>query len=196
MLSVLVRGGKVLDDKEIIQHYWDRDERAISETADKYGVFCFSIADSILNNREDANECVNDTYLKTWNTIPPQRPRIFPAFIGRIVRNLSFNRYMMNKALKRGGGQIETVLDELEESIPDNLSDIESDADSLKETIESFVSTLSERNRKIFVRRYWLTEDVRYIAEKMNMSENSVSAVLKRIRKKLQKYLNERGFDV
>ncbi len=185
-----------MDDKIIIQHYWERDERAIDETAEKYGGFCSAIAEGILNNREDAAECVNDTYLKTWNSIPPQKPKVFPAFIGKIVRNLSFNRYMMNKALKRGGGQIELVLDELEESIPDNSSDIESNEAELKEAIESFVSTLSERNRKIFIRRYWLTEDVRYIAQKMNMSENSVSAVLKRIRKKLQKYLTERGFDV
>ena len=78
-----------MDDKTIIQHYWERDEHAISETAEKYGAFCFSIAENILHNREDSNECVNETYLKTWNSIPPHKPKVFPAFIGRIVRNLS-----------------------------------------------------------------------------------------------------------
>lgn len=185
-----------MDDKTIIQHYWDREERAISETADKYGVFCYSIAEDILNNREDANECVNDTYLKMWNAIPPKWPKVFPAFIGRIVRNLSYNRYVMTKTLKRGGGQIEIVLDELEECIPDNSLNIETDVNELKEAIEAFIDTLSERNRKIFVRRYWLTENVGYIAKKMNMSENSVSAALKRMRKKLQVYLAERGFNI
>jgi RNA polymerase sigma-70 factor (ECF subfamily) len=185
-----------LDDKTIIQHYWERDERAISETAEKYGAFCFSIAENILHDREDSNECVNETYLKTWNSIPPHKPKVFPAFIGRIVRNLSYNRYNMSNALKRGGGQTEIVLSELEEAIPDNSIDVETDMNELKEAIESFLDTLSERNRKIFVRRYWLTESIGYIAVKMNMSENSVSAVLKRIRRKMRKYLIERGFDV
>ena len=102
----------------------------------------------------------------------------------------------MTKTLKRGGGQIEIVLDELEECIPDNSLDIETDVNELKEAIEAFIDTLSERNRKIFVRRYWLTENVGYIAKKMNMSENSVSAALKRMRKKLQVYLAERGFNI
>ena len=108
-----------MDDKIIIQHYWDRNEIALTETADKYGSFCRSIAENILHNREDAKECVNDTYLKTWNSLPPNRPRIFPAFLGRIVRNLAFDRYDQMTASKRGGGQIDVVLDELEECIPD-----------------------------------------------------------------------------
>ena len=185
-----------MDDKIIIQHYWDRDERAISETDEKYGSFCFSIAENILGNKEDSGECVNDTYLKTWNTIPPQRPKIFPAFIGKIVRNLSYDRYARNKTAKRGGGQINAVFDELEECIADRAADVECDENELKEAIDSFVQMLSVRNRKIFVRRYWYTESVKSIAEKMNMTENSVSAVLKRIRIKLQKYLAKRGFDV
>ena len=191
-----MKGGKTLDDKIIIQHYWDRDERAISETDEKYGSFCFSIAENILGNKEDSGECVNDTYLKTWNTIPPQRPKIFPAFIGKIVRNLSYDRYARNKTAKREGGQINAVFDELEECIADRAADVECDENELKEAIDSFVQMLSVRNRKIFVRRYWYTESIKSIAEKMNMTENSVSAVLKRIRIKLQKYLAKRGFDV
>ncbi len=184
-----------MDDKIIIAHYWERNECAISETSEKYGLFCKSIAENILNNKEDARECVNDTYLKLWNSIPPNRPGNFPAFIGKIVRNLAFDRYVRNKALKRGGGQISIVLDELEECIPDKSADAECDENELKEVIEAFVKSLSYRNRKIFVRRYWYTQSVREISEKMNMSENSVSAVLMRIRKKLHKYLVERGFE-
>jgi len=191
-----MRGGKILDDKVIIQHYWDREERAINETDEKYGSFCLRIAENILGNQEDSKECVNDTYLKTWNTIPPNRPKIFPAFIGKIVRNLSYDRYAYNRMAKRGGGQINEVFDELSECIPDRSADITCDENELKDAIDSFTDTLSKRNKIIFVRRYWFTESVKDIALKMNMSENSVSAVLKRIRKKLQNYLTERGFDV
>ena len=183
-----------MDDKTIIQHYWDRDERAVTETDEKYGAYCCSIAENILNNREDAKECVNDTYLKTWNAIPTQWPKVFPAFIGKIVRNLAFNRYSMSRAEKRGGGQIHIVLDELEECIPDRSAAIEHDADELTEEINSFLDSLSEKNRKIFMLRYWGTENVGDIARIMKMSENSVSAVLSRLRRKLHKHLDERGF--
>lgn len=189
-----MKGGKTLDDKIIIQHYWDRDERAIRETDEKYGSFCCSIAENILGNREDAGECVNDTYLKTWNAIPPQWPEVFPAFIGKIVRNTAFNRYKSLRTERRGGGLVPVVLDELDECIPDRNAEVECSTNELREAMNSFVGSLSERNRKIFLQRYWCTESVRDIAEKMNMTENSVSAVLKRTRKKLHKYLAERGF--
>ncbi|MBE6853675.1 MAG: sigma-70 family RNA polymerase sigma factor [Ruminococcus sp.] len=184
-----------MDDKTIIQHYWDRDERAITETDEKYGSYCCYIANNILSNREDSQECVNDTYLKTWNAIPPQRPRVLPAFLGRIVRNLALNMYEKNNAAKRGGGQAALVLHELEECIPDKAINIENDENELSEVIDSFLDLLSSRNRKIFVLRYWYTESVRSISERMKMSENSVSATLKRLRKKLRKHLAERGIE-
>ena len=114
-----------MDDKTIIQHYWDRDETALTETDEKYGRFCSSIADNILKNREDTKECLNDTYLKTWNTIPTQRPEIFAAFLGKIVRNLAVDRYRMSGSEKRGGGQTEAVLEELDECLPDRSAEIE-----------------------------------------------------------------------
>lgn len=191
-----MRGGKSVDDKTIIQHYWDRDECAIAETDEKYGSYCRSIANNILSDREDTQECVNDTYLKTWNTIPPQWPRVLPAFLGRIVRNLAINMYERNNAIKRGGGQPVLALHELEECIPDRAMDIECDENELGEIIDSFLGLLSSKNRKIFVMRYWYTESVRNISECMKMSENSVSAVLKRLRKKLRKYLAEKGFEL
>lgn len=183
-----------MDDKTIIQHYWDRNECAISETDEKYGAFCCSIAENILENKEDAKECVNDTYLKTWNSLPPHWPKIFPAFIGRIVRNLAFNRYNSERTLKRGGGQISIALDELDECIPDKCSDFVCDKSELSEVIDSFLDTLSKKNRQIFVLRYWYTENISYISRIMNMTENNVSVVLNRLRKKLHKYLSERGF--
>lgn len=183
-----------MDDKTIIQHYWDRDERAISETDEKYGNFCSSIAENILESREDARECVNDTYLKTWNALPPQWPEILPAFLGKIVRNLALNRYESDRRQKRGGGQIPLVLDELADCLSDNSENFECSQNELSEAIDSFLDTLSARNREIFVMRYWYTESVSYISQTMKMSENSVFAVLNRTRKKLQKYLDERGF--
>ena len=185
----------MVDDNTIIQHYWDRDECAVSETADKYGSFCTSIAENILENREDAKECVNDTYLKTWNTIPPQRPRVLPAFIGRIVRNLAFDRYSSRNAARRGGGQTGILLDELEECIPDRTADVECDEKELARVINEFAGTLSERNRNIFVLRYWYSESVKDIALSQKMTENSVSAVLNRVRRRLRRYLTERGFE-
>lgn len=188
-----MKGGNSMDDKTIIQHYWDREERALSETAEKYGRFCSSIADNILKNREDTKECVNDTYLKTWNTIPPQRPEIFPAFLGRIVRNLAFDRYRMSGSEKRGGGQTETVLEELDECVPDKSAEIECEVSELSIALDEFLETLPEKKRKILVLRYWYTESVQDIAVELHMSESNVSATLNRLRKKLRSYLTERG---
>ena len=182
-----------MDDKVIIQHYWDRDERAISETDIKYGTFCSRIAENILENKEDAKECVNDTYLKTWNALPPEWPDILPAFIGRIVRNLAFNSYNSRKTAKRGGGQTDVALEELEECIADKAADLSVEESVLTEIIDSFLGTLSRKNRQIFVMRYWYTESIGYISSVMNMTENSVSVSLNRMRKKLLIYLEERG---
>ena len=102
-----------MEDQKIVQLYWDRNEKAILETSAKYGVYCTSIAKNILGDVEDAKECVNDTYLSAWNSIPPHKPRMLSAFLGKIVRNLSLNRYRHNAAAKRGGGQLPLVLEEL-----------------------------------------------------------------------------------
>ena len=188
-----MKGGNSMDDRTIIQHYWDREERALSETAEKYGRFCSSIADNILKNREDTKECVNDTYLKTWNTIPPQRPEIFPAFLGKIVRNLAVDRYRMSGSERRGGGQTETVLEELDECLPDRSAEIECEVSELSIALDEFLETLPEKKRKILVLRYWYTESVQDIAVELHMSESNVSATLNRLRKKLRSYLTERG---
>ena len=115
-----------MDDNTIVQLYWNRDEKALSVTAEKYGSYCLSIAKNILGNYEDAEECVNDTYLNTWKSIPSNRPQMLSTYLGKITRNLSFNRYKKNKADKRGAGQVAVVLDELSELIADSNSSEES----------------------------------------------------------------------
>lgn len=188
-----MKGGKILDDRTIIQHYWDRDECAITETDEKYGSYCHKIAENILENSEDAKECVNDTYLKTWNSVPPEWPKIFPAFIGKIVRNTAFNYYTRIHAQKRGGSMTEVVLEELDECIPDKNAEFIQDDSELTGIINTFLESLSERNREIFVLRYWYNEKISYIAATMKMSENSVFSVLNRMRRKLRKILEEKG---
>lgn len=186
-----------MDDKSIVQLYWDRDEQAISATSEKYGNYCTTIARNILGNNEDADECVNDTYLHVWNSIPPHRPQILSAFLGKITRNLSLNRYKMNTADKRGGGEIPAVLDELAE-IVSGKENVESEIDrkELSRTINEFLGTLSNDKRNIFVCRYWFSESVIEIAKRHHMTENNVSVQLNRVRRKLHDYLLERGFEL
>lgn len=186
-----------MEDNDIIQLFFDRDEQALAETSAKYGNYCSSIARNILKNLEDAEECVNDTYLKVWNVIPPTRPTIFKAFIGRITRNISFNLYKKTNADKRGNGQIALILDELAECVsngPDPYQKIEKD--ELLKNINSFLEKLPQDKRIMFVRRYWYSDSVTDIAKRCGVSENSVSVSLNRLRKRLHNYLIERGFEL
>ena len=145
-----------MEDREIVNLYWERNSNAIKETASKYGGYCKAIAKNILGNNEDAEECVNDTYLNTWNSIPPNRPNVLSTYLGKITRNLSFDRFRQRHADKRGGGEIELVLDELGECV--------SGADSVEQKVEkkelirainSFLDTLSQEKCNIFLCRYW-----------------------------------------
>ena len=186
-----------MDDKEIIKMYWDRDQRAISETSVKYGPYCTAIAVNILNDLRDAEECVNDTYINTWETIPPNKPVILSAFLGKIVRNLPFNKYKHEHRQKRGGFEIEIILDELCEIVSDT-EDVEDSVigNELSEAVNRFVSKLPSEKQYIFVRRYWYSDSLKTIAGKCSRTENSVSVELNRIRGKLKTYLNERGYDI
>ena len=186
-----------MEDTRIVQLYWDRDQKAITETATKYGNYCTSIAKNILGNKEDAEECVNDTYMNVWNSMPPHRPNMLSVFLGKITRNLSFNRYKHNNADKRGGSEISAVLDELSECVSgkDNVEQ-EIEYKELIKAIDSFLDTLSSEKRSIFVCRYWYTDSIAEIARQFNMRENTVSMTLNRIRLKLQKYLMERGYEL
>lgn len=184
-----------MNDKDIIQLYLDRDQRALSATAKKYGKYCTSIAKNILGNNEDAEECVNDTYLNTWNSIPPNRPTILSAFLGKITRNLAFNKYKHNHVKKRGNGEIAVALDELSECVS-GLDDVEQEIDrrELVETINSFLDTLAPEKRNIFICRYWYSDSISSIAKRYEMTEGNVSTTLNRLRLKLKEYLSERGF--
>ena len=182
-------------DSQIVQLYWDRDERAIPETAAAYGGYCFTIAHNILDSTQDAEECVNDTWLRAWNAIPPHRPSVLSAFLGRITRNLALQLFRRDHARKRGGGEIDLVFEELSECVSGSESAEQlADALALKEAIRDFLSALPVRKRKIFVLRYWYAESVAQIARRMRMSENSVSVTLHRLRAALRAHLEERGF--
>ena len=183
------------NDAQIIDLYWNRDAQAISASMDRYGAYCFSIADGILNNAQDAEECVNDTWLKAWNAIPPTRPTVLKIFFAKITRHLSFDKYKAGKALKRGGGNIQLVLDELAECIADE-SDVEGQADAkeLGKVINQFVASLPEREQNLFVRRYFFSEPIKAIADRYDLRENSVHVTLSRIRKRLRSHLSKEGY--
>lgn len=186
-----------MDDNSIIQLYWDRNDQAISITSEKYGHYCKSIAKNILNNDEDAKECVNDTYLNAWNSMPTHWPEQLSTFLGKITRNLSFNKYKHNRAEKRGGGEITLVLDELTDCVSD-IDDVEQiiDRQELEKAINFFVRNLSTEKRNIFVRRYWYADSVSKIAADYGMLQGTVSKTLERTRRQLKSYLTERGFEL
>lgn len=184
-----------MDDGNIIELFWQRDETAIAEVDEKYGSYCRTIADNILHSHEDAEECVSDTWLRAWQSIPPQRPMRLRLFLAKITRNLAFDRYRQRTAEKRGGGAMEAVLDELAECVADK-SDVETEVDgrALRTCISTFLRSLPYRERSLFLRRYFYAEQVNDIAADNDMSANHVSVILRRTRKKLQQYLAKEGF--
>lgn len=184
-----------MDDRDIIQLYWDRNDQAIGETSEKYGRYCKSIAKNILGNEQDAEECVNDTYLSAWNAMPTHWPEQLVTFLGKITRNLSFNKYKFNHAQKRGCGEIVLVLDELADCVSgvDNVQQ-EIDRKELVKALNAFVADLSEVKRNLFVRRYWYADPIAEIARAHGMRQGNVAKILERLRKQLRMYLTERGF--
>lgn len=186
-----------MEDVKIVQLYWDRNESAITETSNKYGYYCTSIAQNILGDHEDALECVNDTYLNAWNSMPPHRPNMLSTFLGKITRNLSFNKYKHDHASKRGNGQLPAILDELSECVSGN-EDVTASVEynDLVTCIDEFLDSLSPQKRSIFVCRYWYNDSIAEIANQFHMRENAVSMTLARLRKKLKVVLVERGYDV
>lgn len=173
-------------DNIIIELFFARDEKAITEFERVYRKMCMTIARSITGNESDAEECVNDAALRLWNSIPPERPDSLKAYAGRIVRNLSLNRVEHENAAKRCA-----ILVELDECIADDTPDI--DADALSEVLDTFLETLKPLDAKLFVRRYWYSEPVGQLAKRFGFSENKVTKRLARTRVRLAKYLSERG---
>lgn len=178
-----------MNDDRIIELYWLRDEAAITESSTKYGAYCYTIAENILSCREDSEECVSDTWLRAWDKMPPERPLRLGIFFGRIIRNLAIDRFRRRKAEKYGGGQTVICLDELSECIGEESS-VESRVE-LKEQLESFLRELPERNRQIFLLRYWYMMPVSEIAGRYSMSAGAVKMVLQRLRQKLKVHLEK-----
>lgn len=180
-----------MEDKDIIRLYIERSEAAISETADKYGKYCHSIAYRILYSNEDAEECVNDTYQKVWCSIPPDIPSVFRAYIGRIARNIALNRYDFNKAQKRCP-DMEMVLYEYGECIAGAEIDLENEI-ALKSAIDQFLHSLKKQARIIFLRRYWYMYSVAEISKQMKLSESNVKVSLFRTRAAMREFLSSLG---
>ena len=192
-----MRGGIKLEDSKIIDLYWARKEQALAETDAKYGNYCRTIARNILRNFEDTEECVSDTWLHAWNSMPPQRPGILSAFLGRITRNLSFDRCKYQQAAKRGGGALPLALDELSECVPaPGRVEHALEEQELADSIDRFLRTLPERECSIFLRRYWYVDPVQLIAARYEIKENTVKSILFRTREKLRRYLLEEGIAV
>ena len=186
-----------MEDSKIVQLYWDRNELAITATSEKYGHYCTSISRNILGNAQDAEECVNDMYIHAWNAMPPHRPNVLSAFLGKIIRNISYNRYKYNTADKRGNGELPLVLDELSELVSGKSSvEQELDEQELILMLNTFLGKLTPKKRNIFIRRYWYTESVSEIAALYGMKENAVSMVLRRLRLSLYQYLTEKGVEL
>lgn len=183
-----------MDDEQIVDLYWERSENAISETANKYGRYCHRIAYNILHNNEDSEECVNDTYMRVWGAVPPQRPNRLSAFLGKITRNLSLNRYEKYTAQKRGEGQVPLALSELQDCIPtfDSVEQVIEDAE-LVELFNRFLAAQPKEVRKIFMRRYWYLSSIKEIAEDYGFSESKVKMILLRARNELKQILEKEG---
>ncbi len=183
-----------MDDQRIVELYWQRDESAIDETAAKYGDYCYSIAYNILDNHEDAEEIVNDTYTDAWNSIPPHRPSILSTFLGKITRRSAIDRWRRRSAEKRGSGQVAVVLDELEECIADGENvEEEVEARALSCVIDSFVKSLPEREQRVFLCRYWYMDSIESVSAELGFSPSKVKSMLHRIRGKLRARLIEEG---
>ena len=183
-----------MEDSEIISLFWRRSEDAITETADKYGAYCHAISFNLLQNREDAEECVNDTYQKAWDSIPPERPKNFKGWLGTVVRNISVDHYRKSHAQKRCDA-FSVLLSELEECIPSSES-VEriADARELTEFLNRWLAGRSAEDRNLFLRRYWFGEAVGLIGESKGLSANTVRQKLYRLRRDLKKHLEREGF--
>ena len=181
-----------MEDKKIVDLYWMRSESAISETDKKYGKYCRYIAERILESEEDAREVQNDTYLRAWNSMPPEYPTRLRSYIGAICRNLSLDRYRKRNAEKRSGC-IEVAIDELAECIPAERERDEAESERIADALNRFVAGLDARDRRVFVQRYWYMCSTEQIARDNSMNRNTVTTVLYRTREKLRAFLEKEG---
>lgn len=183
-----------MEDSQIVALYFDRNEQAIRETESRYGNYCYSIAYNILANGLDAEESVSDTYMAAWNAIPPKRPSLLGAFLGKITRHIAIDRWRINNAYKRTGGEISVALEELDEVASNSASpEAEMIGMELSESINRFLGTVSETERSVFLCRYWYLDSVSEIAKRTGFSGNRVAAMLYRLRIRLRKHLEKEG---
>ena len=182
-----------MKDHEIVDLYWKRDPEAIRETGAKYGGYCFAIARNILTDSRDSEECLNDTWLNAWNAMPEDRPSLLAPFLGKITRNLAFNRYRARRAEKRGRGELPAVLEELAECASSADTHGEVEALELGEAVDRFLHTLPERDCNLFLRRYWFAESMAEIGGRYGLREGAVRSSLFRSREKLRSYLQKEG---
>ena len=184
-----------MDDNRIVELYWVRNEDAIKETDKKYGNYCYTIANNILHNNEDSEECVNDTWINAWNSIPPHKPDKLQMFLAKITRNLSFNLFKSRNAQKRGSGEMHLILEELSECLAGE-SDVEDECivKELGKCIQIFISKLPERDGNVFLRRYFFCEPISVIAKRYSISQNNAMVLLSRTRQKLKRHLVKEGF--
>ena len=184
-----------MEDERIVELYWARSEEAIFATAEKYGAYCGSIVKNILHVAEDAEECLNDTWLAAWNAIPPHRPSVLKAFLAKLARRTALKRYRDTHRVKRGGGEIALALEELNECIPSGERVEEALlAAELAEAIRRFVRDLSEEERKVFLCRYWYLDPIKDICRDFDFSASKVKSMLHRTRRKLGEFLRKEGF--
>ena len=185
-----------MEDSQIIGLYFKRDESAITETETKYGAFCHGIALNILSINADADECVNDTYLQAWNSIPPKKPDKLGAWLGKVVRNIAFNLWKKNHRQKRYAG-MEQLLNELEDCIPSPVTvEREIEEQELTEVINTWLASLSQNDRILFIRRYWHGETVTMLAQESGMSSANMAKRMYRLRKGLKFKLEKEGYSL
>lgn len=186
-----------MDDSAIIELYFARDQQAIQATAQAYGAYCAAIAQRILDDQGAAEECVNDAWLKCWQSIPPQRPRSLKSFAGRIVRNLALSTLRAGTAQKRGGGQVQLALDELSEVVSgSDTPEGALDRQAFRAALDGFLAGLRPRDRNLFLRRYWYLDSVEALAKRFSMSRTQVTTTLHRLRERLRVHLQQEGFDL
>lgn len=183
-----------MEDQGIIDLFFDRSEQAIVETDKKYGAYCYAIAYNILSSREDSEESVNDTYLTAWNTIPPRRPRLLNAFLGKITRHISIDRWRRLRAQKRGGKEMILALEELGECVAAQSLEAEISQRELARSLNDFLAALPETERNVFLCRYWYMDSIETIAKITGFSQSKVASMLHRSRGKLRKKLSEEGY--
>ena len=186
-----------MQDKDIIDLYFARNEQAIAESSNKYGYYCTSIAQNILHNMQDAEECVNDTWLRAWNSIPPTKPDHLQLYLGGITRHISLDRFRRQNAAKRGGGEIVLALDEMHDvvasdaDVPSQIAEQE-----FSESFNRFLRSLPERECNIFIRRYYYLDPISLIAKRYGLSVANVQKILSRTRNKLRAHLEKEGYAV